>query len=181
MDHDRDDDRRPLPAPPGDTASDDRRMLLEFLEYFRAVFARKVEGVDADGLRQRVGTSDLTLGGLLKHLAFVEDEWFTDTFAGEGPVEPWASAPWGDDRDWEFHSAVDDEPDELLALFDAACARSRAITDASPTIGAHSVRVDEDGRSVSLRWILVHMIEEYARHCGHADLLREAVDGVVGD
>lgn len=181
MDPDAFDDRRPLPTPPGDTASDERRMLLDFLDFLRAVVARKVEGVDADGLRLTIGASSLTLGGLVKHLAYVEDDWFSATFAGQDPIEPWASAPWHDDPDWEFHSAVDDEPDDLLALFDAACARSRAITDASPTIGAHSARVDEEGRSVSLRWILVHMIEEYARHCGHADLLREAVDGVVGD
>jgi hypothetical protein len=126
--------------------------------------------------------SALTLGALVKHLAYVEDQWFTMRFAGLPAPEPWASAPWDEDRDWDLHSAAADGPDELLALFDAALLRSRAVVDSAVTLDGLSAPSSEPGRGPwNLRWILVHMIEEYARHAGHADLLREAIDGQTGD
>ncbi len=94
-------------------------------------------------------------------------------------MEPWASAPWEQDRDWELHTAEHDDPDALRALYQDACARSRsAIT--MTDLDTLSIGHDRDGRQWSLRWILTHLIEETARHNGHADLLREAIDGSVG-
>ena len=101
---------------------------------------------------------------MLKHLALVEDDWFQVKFLGVPELEPWASAPFDVDLDWDWHSAVDDTPDELLRLYDAACTHSRA--------GVAEVGGDLDRRSA---------IEETAPHNGHADLLREAIDGSVGE
>ena len=168
---------RELPDDPAHVA-DERTTLVEFLDYYRAVLVRKVAGLDRGQLARRVGASTLTLGGLLKHMAYVEDGWFHEGWAQQPTTEPWAGVDWASQPDWDHESAADDAPTELLALFDAAVARSRAAIDAShDLLAAVTIR----GREVSLRWILVHMIEEYARHCGHADLLREAIDGRTGD
>ena len=124
---------------------------------------------------------DELLGGLLKHMAIVEDGWFTECLLGDDLPEPWASVDWDADRDWEWHSAADDSPEELGTLFGAACERSRAAAARHDSLDARSVRPGSNGEPFSLRWIFVHMIEEYARHVGHADLLRESIDGQVGD
>jgi uncharacterized damage-inducible protein DinB len=162
-------------------AADERTSLDEFLDYHRATLLDRTEGLDAEALRQRLPTSELSLGGLLKHLALVEDDWIQVDFLGGPPVEPWASAPWDDDKDWEFHSADADDPAELRDLYRAACGRSRrALTGR----GLDELSVGRDrqtGQPWSLRWILIHLIEETARHNGHADLLREAIDGRTGE
>lgn len=100
-------------------------------------------------------------------------------FLGRPDLEPWASAPWSEDRDWEFHTAQHDDPDDLRALYRAACDRSRQALSAAD-LDDLSVGVSRGGHHWSLRWILTHLIEETARHNGHADLLREAADGTVG-
>jgi uncharacterized damage-inducible protein DinB len=147
----------------------------------------KASGLDRQQMATRVGASELTLAGLVKHLARVEDSWFIYRLIGRPRSEPWASAPWDDDPDWDIHSALDDDPADLLALYDTACTRSRAVTAEvtaaeSGGLDTLSVRTDHTGRGqVSLRWILLHMIEETARHNGHADLLREAIDGQTGE
>jgi hypothetical protein len=118
----------------------------------------------------------------VKHLALVEDSWFTEVFAGEPLGEPWAAVDWDADRDWDFHSATQDSPEELLALYDAACQRSRAVVAGAASLDDLSTPLERKGDArFSLRWILLHMIEETARHNGHADLLREAIDGVTGE
>ncbi len=180
MSLDADDGRRPLPATPDRTA-DERTTLVQFLEYFRAILVRKFQGLEPAARTMRVGESSLTIAGLVKHMAYVEDVWFAHRFAGVDDVEPWTSAPWDRDPDWEFTTAIDDSPDDLLHLFDAACDRSRAILAGVESLDETAELRSADDPPVSMRWILVHMIEEYARHCGHADLLRETVDGVVGD
>lgn len=160
----------------------EEELLCSFLDYHRATFHQKVEGLDRDKMATQLRTSNLTLAGLTKHLALVEDSWFQDRFLGEGKPEPWASAPFGDDPDWEFHSAVDEEPEALLALYDEACARSRRVVAHAGSLDELSAKLDHhSGEHFSLRWILLHMIEETARHNGHADLLREAIDGSVGE
>ena len=131
-------------------------------------------------MNQRLATSALSLSGLLKHLALVEDDWIQVRFLGRPELEPWASAPWDEDRDWEFHTAEQDDPDELRALYSAACRRSRDGAAAS-ALDDLSVAVSREGQHWSLRWVLTHLVEETARHNGHADLLREAVDGAVGE
>jgi uncharacterized damage-inducible protein DinB len=171
---------RPEPPPNGDEVA----TLLGFLDFQRATLAWKCRGVDADGLRATVGASTMTLGGLLKHMALVELGWFHETLSGHDLGEPWSSVDWEADRDWEWHSAGQDTPEELFVLWDGAVAESRAIVAealAAGDPGQPARRAWSDGRTASLRWILVHMIEEYARHNGHADLLREAIDGATGE
>ncbi|MCU1452580.1 MAG: hypothetical protein JWN46_726 [Acidimicrobiales bacterium] len=161
--------------------ADEPTMLGQYLDYHRATLAAKADGLTRDQLNQTTGASSLTLGSLLKHLALVEDTWFTNRFAGLDEPEPWASAPFDDDRDWDLHSAVDDEPAALLAVYADACDRSRAVVAASGALDQRSVVPSRHtGEPYTLRWILVHMIEETARHNGHADLLREAIDGETG-
>jgi uncharacterized damage-inducible protein DinB len=163
-------------------AADEPTMLAAFLDYHRDTLLEKVAGLDRSQLGQTTAASALTLAGLLKHMALVEDHWFNDTFLGRAPVEPWASAPWDDDRDWEFHSALDDEPETLTDLYSAACARSRAALAQADSLDDESVRTRRGtGTAFTLRWIMVHMIEETARHNGHGDLLREAIDGTTGE
>ncbi|WP_394770114.1 DinB family protein [Lacisediminihabitans sp.] len=162
------------------TIADERATLEQFLDFQRATLLLKTEGLDREQLGRRLPSSELTLAGLLKHLAYVEDNWMQESFLGNPPAEPWASAPWDDDRDWEFHSAPDDEPGYLRTLYEAACARSRAVS-AAAGLDDLSVERSCSGELYSLRWILVHLIEETSRHNGHADLLRESIDGVVGE
>lgn len=158
--------------------------LLSTLERNRRTFAWKCGGLDADGLRATTAASTMTLGGLLKHLALVEADWFGVKLRGEPIGRPWDAVDWDADPDWEWRTAADDSPEELYALWDAAVARSRRMVAAALAEGG----LDQpgrfswsDGRTPNLRRIVADMIEEYARHTGHADLLREAVDGRVGE
>ncbi|HEV7211969.1 MAG TPA: DinB family protein [Blastococcus sp.] len=170
------------PEPP--LAADEAATLLGFLDYQRATLAWKTGGLDAAGLAATVGASSMTLGGMLKHLADVEDQWFPRWLLGRAPHPPWDTVDWTADGDWDWHSAADDGPDQLRALWQDAVERSRAAVAEALTGGGldqPAARGWPDGSTPSLRWILVHMIEEYARHNGHADLLREAVDGRTGE
>lgn len=172
----------PVLVGPDPQPASERAVLVSFVDHYRALFARKVEGLGPEQLARTTAASSLTLGGLWKHLALVEDDWFTMRLAGRPAPEPWASAPFDDDPDWELHSAGQDSPDALAALFDAACQRSRAVVASIGSLDALTVWSPRPDRGPwNLRWVLVHLIEEYARHVGHADLLREAVDGRTGD
>jgi hypothetical protein len=158
--------------------------LIGALDRLRTTFRWKASGLDAAGLRARIGASSLTLGGLLKHLAAAEDYMFTTKLSGEPIGEPWAGFGWDGSDDWDFTSAADDTPEELYALWDGAVERSRARLDAALANGGLDQLVhmsSPDGRHASLRRLLCDFIEEYGRHAGHADLLREAVDGLVGE
>lgn len=157
-------------------------LIRGFLDYQRATFVQKISGLDRVQLGQRISSSDLTLAGLAKHLALVEDSWFQDRFLGHGETEPWASAPFDDSPDWEFHSALDDEPKYLVELYEAACDRSRSAVNGAQSFDQLSAKADrKTGGRFNLRWIMLHLIEETARHNGHADLLREAIDGATGE
>jgi hypothetical protein len=147
--------------------------LLGFLERQRATFAWKVGGLDASGLRATVGASPMTLGGMLKHLARFEDDMSTESLYGREQLPPWNAIDWETDHDWDWRSAADDTPEQLRAGWTDAVARCRALMDAALTDGS-------SGAAHRLRYILPNMIEEYARHNGHADLIRESVDGLVG-
>jgi uncharacterized damage-inducible protein DinB len=160
--------------------------LLGFLTYQRTTLAWKCCGLSDEQLRVALPPSSMTLGGLLKHLAYVEDYWFTVVVGGEPTPEPWASADPKSDPDWEWSSAADDSGDDLRALWAERVERSRAIVEARLGQGeaaalseAHSAWGGQ-GRA-SLRWVIVHMIEEYSRHNGHADLIRESIDGQTGE
>lgn len=158
--------------------------LLGFLDYQRATLAWRCDGLDAVALAATVGASSMTLGGMLKHLAYVEDDWFGRWLQGREKSPPFDTADFNADPDWEWHSAVDDSPQELMALWIGMVERSRSsVTLALAAGGLDQLasRTWPDGRSPSLRWIVVHMIEEYARHVGHADLLRESIDGQTGE
>jgi len=169
------------PEPP--VGSGEIEMLLGFLDYQRSTLEWKTRGLDATGLAQRVSPSSMTLGGILKHLAWVEDHWFSYFLFNVDRSEPWKSVDWSADQNWEWNSASSDSPEDLRALWTAACERSRENVRSviSAGLGQRAVRTWPNGESPSLRWIIVHMIEEYARHNGHADYLRESVDGETGE
>jgi hypothetical protein len=170
---------RPEPPP----SAGETEMLLAYLDYQRATLAWKTRGLDAAGLRTTVGVSTMTLGGLLRHLSFVEDYW-TSWFLHDDMPPPWRDADWDADPDWDWHSAEGQSPDELTAFWAATVERSRTqVRAALDTGGLDGLarRSWPSGESPNLRWILVHLIEEYARHNGHADLLREAADGLTGE
>jgi hypothetical protein len=170
------------PEPP--VAGDETATLVGSLERQRATFAWKSGGLDAAGLRATVGASSMTLGGLLKHLALVEDQYFSRRLLDRDPAPPWDTVDWTADPDWDWHSAAGDSPGQLYALWRDAVARSRSILTevlAGDGLGQLARRPWPDGRAPSLRRILIDLIEEYARHTGHADLIRESVDGLVGE
>jgi uncharacterized damage-inducible protein DinB len=162
-------------------APDEATALVQFLDAQRTVLIRKAWNLDHDQLHTTLPPSTLTIGGLLKHLALVEDDWFDHIFAGRPEREPWASAPWDEDRDWELTTARDDPPDVLLGLHRDACDRSRETVASAGSLDQMSELTQPDGFRPSLRWIMLHMIEEYARHCGHADMIRQSIDGATGD
>jgi uncharacterized damage-inducible protein DinB len=167
-----------------DLAADELTSLSQFLDFHRATLVDKVSGLSNEQLSTRaVPTSAITLGGMVKHLALVEDDWFQIKLLGRTELEPWASAPFDVDPDWDWHSAAGDAAEDLLDLYATACARSRtAVQEVGGDLTTLSRAVDRHtGEKFSLRWIMIHMIEETARHNGHVDLIREAIDGTTGD
>jgi Protein of unknown function (DUF664) len=162
--------------------------LFGALDRLRATFRWKADGLDAAGLGARIGVSALTLGGLLKHLAMVEDYTFTVKSSGDPLGAPWddllgSDAQNVDDR-WSFTSAANDTPQQLYALWDDAVSRSRHRLIRALTNGGLNQFVhvsDSTGQHASLRRLVCDLIEEYGRHTGHADLLRESIDGLVGE
>jgi uncharacterized damage-inducible protein DinB len=170
---------RPEPEPNGDEIT----TLLTFLDFQRATLKWKCEGVDREGLSMKVAASTMSLGGLLKHMAVVEDFWFSRALHAHERADPWRMIDWKSEPDWEWTSSHDDEPEYLWALWQESVERSRGLVSQALQDGD----LDQDARLAfpegppSLRWILVHMIEEYARHNGHADLIREAIDGSTGE
>jgi uncharacterized damage-inducible protein DinB len=160
----------------------EREQLAAYLDLQRATVLRKTEGLDAEQMAHRLPTSSLTLAGLLNHLALVEDSWFGERFLGLPEHELWAGVDWDADPDWEFRTALDTSPDELRQRYEDACARSREVVAGAESLDQLSVGTSRrSGARWDLRWVLLHMIEETARHAGHADLLREAIDGTTGE
>jgi uncharacterized damage-inducible protein DinB len=177
---------RPEPPHEGGEAA----TLLGFLDYQRATVEWKCRGLSDEQLRVALRPSSMTLGGLLKHLACVEDSWFTEVVAGQALPEPWASVDFQADPEWNWHSAALDSGEYLRGLWTERVNRSRAVVQAQLSRDAevalsetHAGTADDPWggqERVSLRWVLLHMIEEYARHNGHADLIRESIDGQTG-
>ena len=164
--------------------ADEAEMLLFALDRSRLVLAWKCGGLDAGELHKPLPPSTMTLGGLLKHLALVEDFYTTRDVTGQPMGPPWRQADFDADPDWEWHSAADDSPEALYALWRVAVERSRAAwAEALAQGGLDQLakHVPESGEPRNLRRVLVDLHEEYARHVGHADLLREAIDGLVGE
>jgi hypothetical protein len=165
-------------------AGTEAEQLVGALDRLRTTFRWKADDLDEAGLRTSIGASSLTLAALLKHLALVEDHYSATKLAGEPLGPPWDGADWDADPDWEFTSAADDAAADLYTLWDAAVARSRTRLDAAIADGGldRLVHVSSpDGRHANLRRLLCDLVEEYGRHTGHADLIREAVDGRVGE
>jgi uncharacterized damage-inducible protein DinB len=131
-----------------------------------------------------VAKSTITLGGLLKHMTFVENEWFWRWIGDNDRLEPWLSADFTNEPDWEFTSASDESVPTIIGNWQASIDLSDSILDGCLQAGGLdqlAKRKWPSGESPSLRWILVHMIEEYARHNGHADFIRESIDGETGE
>jgi uncharacterized damage-inducible protein DinB len=162
-------------------AGTELQTLTGFLDYQRATLEWKCRGLDDDQLRTTLHPTAITLAGLLKHLARVEDYWFGTVVAEQPRQEPWASMPWA--AEWDNH--VEHSGDELRALWASSADAARqvvatALAASEDPLGTTHPAWDDHARP-SLRWVLTHMIEEYARHNGHADLLRESIDGETGE
>ena len=154
--------------------AEERVLLTGFLDWNRAVVEHKVEGLtwpDATRVMTATGLSPL---GVVAHLAAAEVGWFVETFAGNA-VDPM----------WEDHGSFrlrdGDTVDSVVSEYRSACDRSSQITSSAASLDDLSACADEFRGNVTLRWILVHMIEETARHAGHLDIMREAIDGRTGD
>ncbi|MEV4281043.1 DinB family protein [Actinoplanes xinjiangensis] len=170
-----------LTGPPA--AGNEVDTLIGSLERQRRIFAWKTGGLDSDGLRVTAAASSITLGGLLKHLALCEDMYFSIRL-GRQPAALWRDVDWDTEADWEWRSAADDSPEFLYALWQECVERSRANIAEAVGAGGLDHPADftwPDGRTPSLRRMLIDMIEEYARHVGHADLIRESIDGLTGE
>jgi uncharacterized damage-inducible protein DinB len=158
--------------------------LLGFLNYQRDTLRWKCSGLTAAQLATSVPPTTMTLGGLLKHMAVVEAGWLNQYFAGGAAKPSWFDDLDHDDPDWSFTSAVAATPEQLFAWFDESIVVSdRVIAEAlvGPEGLAALSEQEDDGQRTSLRWIVCHLIEEYARHNGHADLIRESIDGATGE
>lgn len=165
-------------------AGDEAAAVVGALERQRALFAWKCGGLDSDLLRRELAPSTMTLGGLLKHVACVEDTHFARLWLATPPPSPWAEVDWDEDPNWEWNSAADDSAADLMTQWERSCARSRTIVDEAlaqgglEQLGRYRTK---DGISPNLRRILLDLLEEYARHLGHADLIRESIDGLTGE
>jgi uncharacterized damage-inducible protein DinB len=167
----------PVDRPDPPLIADEREMLVSWLDWQRATLAQKCEDLTREQLAERsVPPSSLSLLGLLQHMIEVERSWFRRCLGGEQikPVYYSDAEPDGD-----FDNIDPARAEEVRAEWEAECERSRAAVTAAASLDVTGRT--RRGSSVSLRWILVHMIEEYARHNGHADFLRERIDGRTGD
>jgi uncharacterized damage-inducible protein DinB len=157
---------------------DERPMLRDFLDLSRAILWRKAQGLTEEQSRATVGSSNLTMIGLVRHMAMVEQIWFARTFLGNQDEEILWNDPTNYDRD--FEPLPEDTLAKALHAYDREVARARQIELDAASLDVLSAIGNRD-RIPSLRWIIIHMIEEYARHCGHADLIRQSIDGATGD
>lgn len=166
---------------PDATTTSERDALGQYLDYQRETILLKTEGLTKEQLARRIPTSDLTLAGILYHLALVEESWFEEEFLGLEPRADWRGIDWEADPNYEFRTALEKEPDWLRRRYRDACDRARQVAAGADSLDQESASLRPDGRPFTLRWVILHLIEETARHAGHADLLREAVDGTVGE
>lgn len=164
-------------------AGTEAEALHASLNRLRTTFRYKTDELGAEGLRQRLGPSELTLAGLLKHLAVVESLYFNERLTGEPLIAPWDALDLN--REWEATSQVDDRgPAELYRLYDESVANSIGCFERALARGGLDQPVSwgaGEGDARNLRGLMFDLMEEYGRHTGHADLLRENVDGRVGE
>ena len=160
-------------------SGDERATLVGFLDWHRDTLAFKCEGLTEDQLRlQSSPPSTLSLLGLVRHMAEVERAWFR-----RGMAQEEIAMVYSDDWDYEApYDARDASVEEAFANWRGEIEQARRIEQSIPSLDTMGHRKDSrTGLRMSLRWVLVHMIEEYARHNGHADFLRESIDGVTGE
>ena len=155
-------------------AGDEQAMLSAFLDRYRETILWKLDGLSTEQASRRLVPSATTLLGMVKHLAYVERGWFQHNFAGEPVNYPWPEDE--PDQDIDFRVESSDTIASVSALYREEIAKSRRIVAAA---SLDQMSRDTE-RPRSLRWIMVHMIEETARHAGHADILRELTDGAIG-
>jgi uncharacterized damage-inducible protein DinB len=154
---------------------DEKAMLSAFLDRYRETILWKLEGLTREQASARLVPSATTLLGIVKHLAYVERGWFPIYFAGEPPSYPWPEDE--PDQDIDFRVEPGDTIESISALYQQEIARSREVVDGA---SLDDLSKEQERGPRSLRWIMVHMIEETARHAGHADILRELTDGAIG-
>ena len=172
------------PQPPRSAAHTEAESLLSVLERNRRTFAWKTSGLDEKGLRATTAASAMTLGGLVKHVALVEADWLAVKLAGQEHGAPWDAVDFDADPDWEWRTGALDSPEDVHAVWRDAVERSRELVAKvikERGLDGQASFTWPDGRTPTVRAMLLDMIEEYARHTGHADVLREAVDGRVGE
>ena len=165
------------PSPEGG----ERELLSQYLDFQRATVLAKTEGLSREQMTRRHPPSALSLAGLIYHLALVEESWMEERFLGLPIREPWAGVDFDADPEWEFRTSAELEPEQLRQRYREACERSRQAAAQADSLAQLSVRTLHDGRRFTLGWVLLHLLEETARHAGHADMLREAIDGTVGE
>src|ERR1700722_6553859 len=155
----------------------ERETLGGFLDWYRAVVERKVDGLSLDNAKRISTPTGMSALGILKHLGWVERGWFRETFAGED-VE---SIDLDGDNSAEFAIGNGDTVESVIAFYRGEVEEARRVVRESHSLDALSARETSYREHVSLRWVMVHMLEETARHAGHLDLMREEIDGQVGD
>jgi uncharacterized damage-inducible protein DinB len=164
-----------------DPRGSEAELIGQYLDYQRETILAKTEALDKEQMARSHPPSPLTLGGLLYHLALVEEDWMEVRFLGQPQRDPWAGVDWKSDPNWEFRTAAKMEPEQLRQRYREACERSRLVVAGASGLDQLSLQPLRSGQPFSLRWVLLHLIEETARHAGHADFLREGIDGSVGE
>jgi len=150
----------------------ERAALEERLTFCRRAAIARIEDLEnAAAATQPLPTTDLSVGGVVEHLARTEDGWFVRTFAGQPMPEPWSQTQ----SSWAFESSRSDTVDEIIALYEASIARSEEIAGRCASLDAIAAQVSFGKAPVTFRWLLIHMITETAWHLGHLDLLRDAL------
>jgi uncharacterized damage-inducible protein DinB len=158
--------------------------VLSVLERNRRTFAWKTSGLDEKGLRATTAASEMTLGGIVKHVALVEADWLAVKLAGREYGAPWDTVDFDTDPSWDWRTGAQDTPEDVYAVWRDAVKRSRELVAEvvkERGLDGPASFTWPNGRTPTVRDMLLDMIEEYARHTGHADILREAVDGLVGE
>jgi uncharacterized damage-inducible protein DinB len=169
----------PFASEPPDSLSDPAELLAAFLDFYRSVVLRKLDGLSERDLRTSRVPSGWTPLELLRHLAYVELRWLRWGFAGENVDEPWGDD--GEDGRWQVPDSQ--SADDVREFFLAQCENSRAIAAAAQLsdVARGGGRFDTQDPPPALSWILFHVLQEYARHAGQLDVVRELTDGSVGE
>lgn len=166
------------------TGNPEAEALITILERNRRTFAWKTEGLNLAGMRTTTAASSMTIGGLVKHMALVEIDWLVVKLAGLEYGPPWDGVDFEHDPAWEWRTGAEEDPDTVRSIWLQSVERSRVVVTrviAERGLDGAASFTTRSGKTPSVRLMLLDMIEEYARHTGHADILREAIDGRVGE